>query len=42
MHCYCYDEFVNKQNTDFLNINFKDIDPADEKLWCTEWFTAFA
>lgn len=43
MHCYCYDQFINKQKTEILSITFSDtgVDPSDEREYCREWAEVF-
>lgn len=40
MHCYCQAELKTKF-AEILNIDFKDINSSDEKLYCKEWFINF-
>jgi hypothetical protein len=40
MHCYCKNQLTTKF-AEILKINFKEVNPDDETLYCKEWFINF-
>ena len=41
MHCFCQAE-LKATFAKILDLNFKDIDPEDDKLYCREWFLNYS